>query len=104
MRATRSPCGINEGEAITALQVLERHSLDERRLAGTGLPNDVDMQKAIFVFDAEDAIIIAKIDTSKMNCVACIHITHVSSLRTDARTRRGILPKRSIRVSIMSRY
>jgi hypothetical protein len=67
---------INEGEAIAALQVLERHPLDQRRLAGTGLPNNVHVQKAIFVFDAEQAFVVAEIDPGKVNCMTCIHITH----------------------------
>src|SRR3981189_228103 len=90
---------INEGKAIPAFQVLERHRLDQRRLASAGLSNDVDMKKAIFVFDAKDAIVIAKIDAGKASGVTCIHITHVSSLRSDARTRLGVLPKSDIRTS-----
>jgi hypothetical protein len=58
--------GNNKSEAITACQVLECHSLDERRLASTGLPNDVYVQKTVLVFDAKDAIIIAKIDTGEL--------------------------------------
>ena len=52
---------VDEGEAITALQVFERHSLDQCRLSGTGLPDDVVMQKAVFFFYAEDASVITKI-------------------------------------------
>jgi hypothetical protein len=51
---------INEGEAITAFQILKRHRLDQRRLAGSGLANDIDVQKTVFVLDAEDAIVVAK--------------------------------------------
>jgi hypothetical protein len=87
---------------MRSFQVLERHSLDQRRLAGTGLSNDVDMQKTVFVFDTEDAIIIAKVDAGKVNSVMCIHIMHVSSLRSDTCTRLGVLPKSGIRTSIIS--
>jgi hypothetical protein len=67
---------VDEGEAITALQILERHRLDQRRLAGAGLANYVDMQKAVFAFDAEDAAIVAKIDAGKVKGMTCIHISH----------------------------
>jgi hypothetical protein len=42
-------------------------SLDQHRFAGACLSNDLDLQKAIFVFNAEDAIIVSKIDTGKVN-------------------------------------
>src|ERR1700681_4031300 len=90
---------INEGKAIPAFQVLKRHSFDQRRLAGPGLPNDVDMQKAIFVFDAKDSIIVAKIDAGKVNGTR-IHSTHVLSLVWDKLTRLGVLPESGIRASI----
>jgi hypothetical protein len=32
------------------------------------------MQKAIFVFDAEDAVIVPKIDAGKASGVICIHV------------------------------
>lgn len=85
--------GINESEAVSALQVLERHCLDQSRLAGTRLPNDVYMQKAVFVLDAEDAIIIPKIDACKANSMTCIHIVDALSLRPCACTRLVALPK-----------
>jgi hypothetical protein len=42
-------------------------SLDQHRFAGACLFNDSDLQKAIFVFNAEDAIIVSKIDAGKVN-------------------------------------
>jgi hypothetical protein len=39
------------------------------------------MEEAIFVFDAEDATVVAKIDVGKGNGLTGIHITRVSSLR-----------------------
>jgi hypothetical protein len=53
--------------AIAALQVLEHHCLKQCRLAGTGFPDDVDMQKAVFVFYAEDTTIVAKVDAAEAN-------------------------------------
>jgi hypothetical protein len=90
---------INEGKAIPALQVLERHSFDQRRLASPGLPNDIDMQKAIFVFDAEDAIVVTEIDAGKASGMTCIHIMDVWSLCAYTRARLGVLPKSGIRTS-----
>jgi hypothetical protein len=58
---------VNERETVAAFQVLERHSFQQRRLSGAGLPYNVDVRKAVFGFDAEDAPIVSKIDTSKVN-------------------------------------
>src|SRR5258708_3406942 len=88
---------INEGKAIPAFEVLERHSFDQGRLTSTGLPNNVYMQKAIFVFDAEDAIIVAKIDARNANGMISIHIMDAWSLCSCTRTRLGVLPKSGIR-------
>jgi hypothetical protein len=57
---------IDESKAIAALQILERHSLDQCRLASASFPDDVDVGKAILVFYAEQAIIIAKVDPAQM--------------------------------------
>jgi hypothetical protein len=84
---------VNEGEAIAAPQVFERHSFNQRRLAGTGLPNDVDVRKAVFGFDAEDATIVAKIDPTNVYDTIATHISHVWCVRSAKCTRRGVLPK-----------
>jgi hypothetical protein len=39
----------------------------ERGLAGTRLPNNVDVRKAVFGFDAEDTTIVAKVHASEVN-------------------------------------
>ena len=69
---------INEGEAMPALQILKRHRLDQSRLAGARLPNDVDMQKAVFVFDAEDAAIVASPARETKFCKNGIHALTIS--------------------------
>jgi len=53
---------VDQGETVPALQVLERHVLQESRFYRARLTDDVDMQKAIFVFDPEDALVAPKID------------------------------------------
>jgi Arm DNA-binding domain len=64
------------------------------------LSDEVNMQKAICVFDPEDAIIVAEIDASKASGVTCIHITDIWSLCSHTRTRPGVLPNSGIRTSI----
>ena len=58
---------------------LERRSFDWRGLAGSRLPNDVDVRKPVFVFDAEQASIVAKIDTANVYDVTSIHPSIVSA-------------------------
>ena len=53
---------VDQSESMPALQILERHVLQERRFSGAGLADDVDVQKPVFVLDAEDALVAAKID------------------------------------------
>jgi hypothetical protein len=55
------------------------------------------MEEAIFVFDAEDATVVAKIDVGKGNGLTGIHITRVSSLQSYARARLGVVPEGGIR-------
>jgi hypothetical protein len=57
---------INESEAVPALQVLKRHHFDQSRLAGASLSDHVHVGKPVFIFDAKEPIIIAKIDPAKM--------------------------------------
>jgi hypothetical protein len=83
---------INECEAITALEVLERHCFEQCRFASAGFSNDVDMRKAIFVFYAEDAAIIPKVDPCKLNHATCVHLDAWSP-HLKMRSRQGILPK-----------
>jgi hypothetical protein len=59
-------------------QILKRHRLDQSRLAGARLPNDVDMQKAVFVFDAEDAAIVASPARETKFCKNGIHALTIS--------------------------
>ena len=54
----------------------------ERRFARAGLADDVDVQKAVFVLDAEDALVVAKINAGKARDMTCIHIrAHRPSVR-----------------------
>jgi hypothetical protein len=59
--------------------------------AGTGLPDDVDMGKAIFVFDAEQPIIISKIHSANVYDLISVHRSIVFAIDTIARD--GILPR-----------
>jgi hypothetical protein len=52
---------INNREANTVLQVLERHRFNQCRFARTGFADNVNMRKAIFTFDTEDAVVGPKI-------------------------------------------
>ena len=52
---------VDQRKTIAALEVLERHILQERRFTRPGLPDDVDVQQAVFVLNAEDALIAVKI-------------------------------------------
>ena len=74
---------IDEGETITAFQVLKSHRLKKGRFAGPGLPDDVDMRKAILVFDAEQAIIISKISPTYVCDATALHHWRVLSARPD---------------------
>ena len=74
---------VDQGEAVAAFQVLERHVLQERRFARAGLADDVEVQETVFVLDSEDALVVAKIDA----CKACDMIAPIQA--------RIFLPARS---------
>ena len=65
--------GINEGDTTPASDVLEHHRFDERGLSGPGLSYEVDMRKAILVFDAEDPVGATKISTGELGDVGGMH-------------------------------
>jgi hypothetical protein len=52
---------------------------------------DIDVQKTIFVLDAEDAAIVAKIDTANAYDISWIHRARILS-RSDMCGRGGVLP------------
>jgi hypothetical protein len=87
--ATKVTVRINECEAITALEVLERHCFEQCRFACAGLADDVDMGKAIFVFDAEQPIIISKIHSANVYDLISVHRSIVFAIDTIAR----VLPR-----------
>jgi hypothetical protein len=68
------------------------HRLKQCRFTGARLSDYVDVRKAIFVFDAEDPVIVPKIDASKLNSVKRVHIADISSVGAKAATRSGFLP------------
>ena len=82
---------VNQGEAIAALQVLERHSLNQGRFASARLANDVDVRKSIFVLDAEEALIISKINPTNMCDMTVLHRPIVQPWALCARSE--ILPR-----------
>jgi hypothetical protein len=85
---------------ITALQVLERHRLDQRRFPGAGLPGDVEVRKAVFVFDAERALIISKIDPPNVYDIVFVHPIIVAI--SDTRARDEVLPRNGIHALTIS--
>ena len=64
---------IDESETVPALQVLESHHFDQGRFAGTGLADDVYVRKAIIVLNAEQAIVIAKINPADVYDRTALH-------------------------------
>jgi hypothetical protein len=52
---------------------LERHRFDQCRLSSAGLPDNVDVRKAVFVFYAEQALVIAKIDSANVHYMSVFH-------------------------------
>jgi len=51
------------------------------------------MEKAIFAFDAEQPIIISKIDATNVYDMTSMHILRAWSLHFGARARHGVLPR-----------
>jgi hypothetical protein len=65
------------------LQVLERHVLEQGRFAGARLSDDVEVRKAIFMFDAKDAIVVAKIYSANVDDTTALQIgAYYRSART----------------------
>src|SRR5262249_47905907 len=64
---------IDKGKAISTLQILERHRLQQCRFTSPGLPNYVDVRKAVFVFDAKNAIVVAKINSANLYDATALH-------------------------------
>ncbi len=58
---------IDERKPVAKREILARHRFQQSRLAGTGLPNDVDVREAIVFLDAEDARVSSEIDSRKSN-------------------------------------
>jgi hypothetical protein len=98
-RLTRAPGPVAQTRAIPAFQFLERHRLDQRRLASTSLPNDVYMQKTIFVFFYRRRDYRCENRYGQANGMTCIHMMDIWSHCSLMRTRLGVLPKSGIRNS-----
>ncbi len=91
---------MDQGETITALQVLERHSLDERGFSGPRLSNYVDMRKTVLVLNAKDAIIVAKIDPPNVYDIIFVHPSIV--VISDTHARDEVLPRNGIHALTIS--
>ena len=85
---------VDQREAVAALQVLERHVLQERRFARAGLADDVNMRKPVFVLNAEDPLIAVKIDAGETRDVIRAHTGAYFPPRPAIWTRQGVLPQR----------
>jgi hypothetical protein len=68
---------IDKGETIPAFQILERHRLQQRRFACACLPDDVYVRKAVFVFDAKYAVIIAEIGPAYVGDITVLHTARI---------------------------
>ena len=64
---------VDKREAVAALQVLERHVLQEGRFSRAGLADDVHVQEPVLVLDAEDALVAMKIDAGEARNMICTH-------------------------------
>jgi hypothetical protein len=62
-----------KGKAVTSLQVLQGHGLDQRGFASPSLPYNVEMRKAIFLFDTENTIVTSKIDPPNVYDIITAH-------------------------------
>jgi len=71
------------------------------RFPGAGLPDDVEMRKAsVFVFDAERALIISKINPPNVCDIVFVHPTIIAI--SDTRTRNEGLPRNGIHALTIS--
>ena len=61
--------GVDDGNAGTAGDVLERHGFKERRFPGARFADHVNMRHAIFGLDSEDAVIAAEIGARKKDTI-----------------------------------
>jgi len=50
-----------------ALQILERHVLQERRFRRAGLADQVQVQEMVFVLDSEDALVAANMNPCEVS-------------------------------------
>ena len=71
---------IDQREAVAALQVLKCHSLDQRRFAGAGLADDVDVRKPILSFYAEQLLTIPKIRSGEIRDI--VRLGHSATIRS----------------------
>jgi hypothetical protein len=55
---------IDQSKSIAIRQVLERHPLKQRGLAGACLSNDVDMRKTVLLFDSKNTSVVSVVDSS----------------------------------------
>ena len=79
---------IDQCEAVAALQVLERHVLQERRFPRAGFADDVNVGKAVFIPDAKDAFVGVKIHAGKTCNVISAH-TRIIFLPPEHRREAG---------------
>jgi hypothetical protein len=68
-----------------------------------GLPDDVNVRKAIFMFNTKHAVIVSKIDAANVCDLTSIHIWRVLSQRSDTHGRDGVLPKTGSRTRLSRR-
>jgi hypothetical protein len=67
---------VDERNAVSPPNVLERHRLKQGRFSRSCLSDDVYMGETVFGFDPEYALVIAKIDAREMYMIAEVHATY----------------------------
>jgi hypothetical protein len=79
---------------------LKGRGLEQRRLTGTCFSDDVNVRKAVFVFDAERALVISKIDPPNVYDIVFVHPIIVAI--SDTRARDEVLPRNGIHALTIS--